>query len=155
MILWSYYVGTIKALVERYRHFGVVSLYGGTPTDERQDIVQSFQSDKKVNLLIGNPAAAGTGFTMTAATYAIYETLSWRYDLYAQSQDRNHRIGQDVGVTYLRLIAEDTLDEVVVQALERKASMARGIVGDPDPGISFANMTPLQFCEVLMANKLP
>ena len=155
VILWSYYVATIKALVERYRHFGVVSLYGGTPTDERQDIVQSFQSDNKVSLLIGNPAAAGTGFTMTAATYAIYETLNWRYDLYAQSQDRNHRIGQDLGVTYLRLIAEDTLDEVVVQALERKASMARGIVGDPDPGISFANMTPLQFCEMLMANKLP
>ena len=155
VILWSYYVDTIRALVERYRHFGVVSLYGGTPTDERQDIVQSFQSDKKVNLLIGNPAAAGTGFTMTAATYAIYETLNWRYDLYAQSQDRNHRIGQDVGVTYLRLIAEDTLDEVVVQALERKASMARGIVGDSDPRISFANMTPLQFCEMLMANKLP
>ena len=155
VILWSYYVGTIKALVERYRHFGVVSLYGGTPTDERQDIVQTFQSDKKVHLLIGNPAAAGTGFTMTAATYAIYETLNWRYDLYAQSQDRNHRIGQEVGVTYLRLLAEDTLDEVVVQALERKASMARGIVGDSDPGISFANMTPLQFCEVLMANKLP
>ena len=52
------------------------------------------------------------------------------------------------------LIAEDTLDEVVVQALERKASMARGIVGDPDLGISFANMTPLQFCKMLMANKL-
>ena len=155
VILWSYYVGTIKARVERYRHFGVVSLYGGTPIDERQDIVQSFQSDKKVNLLIGNPAVAGTGFTMTAAIYAFYETLSWRYDLYAQSQDRNHRIGQNVGVTYLRLIAEDTLDEVVVQALERKASMARGIVGDPDPGISFANMTPLQFCEMLMVNKLP
>ena len=155
VILWSYYVGTIKDLVERYQHYGVVSLYGGTPTDERQNIVQSFQSDQKVNLLIANPAAAGTGFTMTAATYAIYETLNWRYDLYAQSQDRNHRIGQEMGVTYLRLIAEDTLDEVVVQALERKAEMARRIVGDPDRGVSFANMTPLQFCEMLMSNRLP
>ncbi|MXY47661.1 MAG: DEAD/DEAH box helicase [Gemmatimonadetes bacterium] len=155
VILWSYYVRTIEDLVERYQHYGVVSLYGGTPTDERQDIVQSFQSDGKVNLLIANPAAAGTGFTMTAATYAIYETLNWRYDLYAQSQDRNHRIGQELGVTYLRLIAEDTLDEVVVQALERKAEMARRIVGDPNKGVSFANMTPLQFCEMLMSNRLP
>ena len=155
VILWSYYVRTIKDLVERYQHYGVVSLYGGTPTDERQNIVQSFQSDGKVNLLIANPAAAGTGFTMTAATYAIYETLNWRYDLYAQSQDRNHRIGQEAGVTYLRLIAEDTLDEVVVQALERKAEMARRIVGDPNRGVSFANMTPLQFCEMLMSNRLP
>ena len=155
VIVWSYYVGTIKELVERYQHYCSVSLYGGTPTDERQNIVQSFQSDSKVNLLIANPAVAGTGFTMTAATYAIYETLNWRYDLYAQSQDRNHRIGQELGVTYLRLIAEDTLDGVVVQALERKAEMARRIVGDPDRGVSFANMTPLQFCEMLMSNTLP
>ena len=155
VILWSYYVGTIENLMRRYQHYGAVSLYGSTPADERQNTVQSFQSDEKVNLLIANPAAAGTGFTMTAATYAIYETLNWRYDLYAQSQDRNHRIGQKMGVTYLRLIAEDTLDEVVVQALERKAEMARRIVGDPDRGVSFANMTPLQFCEMLMSNRLP
>ena len=155
VILWSYYVRTIEVLVERFQQYGVVSLYGGTLTEERQNNVQSFQSDGKVNLLIANPAVAGTGFTMTAATYAIYETLNWRYDLYAQSQDRNHRIGQEMGVTYLRLIAEDTLDEVVVQALERKAEMARRIVGDPDRGVSFANMTPLQFCEMLMSNRLP
>ena len=155
VILWSYFVGTIESLVERYGHFGVAGLYGGTPAFDRQDIVQAFQEGPEVKLLIGNPAAAGTGFTMTAASFAIYETLNWRYDLYAQSQDRNHRIGQKVGVTYLRLIAEDTLDEVVVQALERKAGMARGIVGDRDPGISFASMTPLEFAQMLMANRLP
>ena len=44
--------------------------------------------------LVANPVAAGTGFTLTAASYSIYETLTWRCDYYAQSQDRNHRIGQ-------------------------------------------------------------
>ena len=61
-------------------------------------------------MLVANPAAAGTGLTLTAANYSVYETVTWRYDHYAQSQDRNHRIGQTVPVTYIRLLAADTIE---------------------------------------------
>src|SRR6202040_4248373 len=114
----------------RYQEEGAVTLYGGTPNELRQNIAQRFQTDRGVRVLIANPAAAGTGFTLTAATYAIYESLSWRYDFYAQSQDRNHRIGQELPVTYLRMIAADTIEEAIVGALERKSSMARSLLGD-------------------------
>ena len=83
-------------------------------------------------MLIANPAAAGTGFTLTAAAYTIYETLSWRYDHFAQSQDRNHRIGQSLPVTYIRLIAADAIEEAIIDALERKSGLARSLLGDAD-----------------------
>ena len=94
VIIWSSYVRSIEALAERLANIGAVTIYGGTPTNERQDIADKFQQDEGTRVLIANPAAAGTGFTLTAASYTIYESLSWRYDHYAQSQDRNHRIGQ-------------------------------------------------------------
>lgn len=153
IILWSNYVRTIETLLDRLP--GSVAIYGGTPTSERQRIASDFQSDPNVRVLIANPAAAGTGFTLTAASYAIYESLSWRYDHYAQSQDRNHRIGQNNQVTYLRMIAADTIEEAIVSALERKSSLARGLLGDPVSGDSISEFTQAELCELLRTNQLP
>ncbi|HEX8691131.1 MAG TPA: DEAD/DEAH box helicase [Longimicrobium sp.] len=155
VIVWSYYVGTIQQILERYRTYGAVALFGGVPSEDRQEIARRFQEDPDIRVLVGNPAAAGTGFTLTAATYAIYETLNWRYDFYAQSQDRNHRIGQRVPVTYIRLLAADTIDRVITQALERKAAMSQTIVGDDPTSFSIADLNPEEFCLMLKSNELP
>lgn len=153
VILWSNYIRSIETLLERIP--GSVAIYGGTPTSERQEIASRFQSDPEVRVLIANPAAAGTGFTLTAASFTIYESLSWRYDHYAQSQDRNHRIGQTEPVTYMRLLAEDTIEEAIVSALERKSVLARSLLGDQSAGETIAQLTREEMCELLRSNRLP
>ena len=155
VIIWSSYVRTIEQLAARYRSHGTLTLYGGTPSDLRQHIAFQFQNDPSVRVLIGNPAAAGSGFTLTAATYSIYESLSWRYDYYAQSQDRNHRIGQALPVTYLRMIAADTIEEAIIAALERKSSMAKSLLGDEENAPAVAQFTREQMCALLLRNELP
>ncbi len=155
VIVWSYYVGTIEALAARYARYGVATLYGETPPEDRQSLATRFQEDPSLMVLVANPAVAGSGFTLTAACYAIYETLTWRYDLYAQSQDRNHRIGQRNPVTYIRLIADGTVEQAVAEALGRKAQMAGGVVGD-DAGEAVASrLTPEAFLTLLKTGRLP
>ena len=155
VIIWANHIRTIEQLLDRYKGYGAVALYGGTPNDQRQSIAARFQSEDSVRILIGNPAAAGTGFTLTAATYSIYESLSWRYDYYAQSQDRNHRIGQSLPVTYLRMIAVDTIEEAIVAALERKGNMARDLLGDEGEAPSVSKFSREQMCALLLRNELP
>ncbi|PVM76382.1 hypothetical protein DDF65_17825 [Caulobacter radicis] len=155
VIIWSNYIKTIESLIQLLSPHGTVALYGGVPNGERQAIAKRFQNDPDVRVLIANPAAAGTGFTLTAATFTIYETLSWRYDHYAQSQDRNHRIGQAEPVTYIRLIANGTIEEAIVQALERKAAMAQALLGDSSAGAAVSQLNKEQMCELLMGNHLP
>lgn len=155
VIIWSNYVGTIEALLQRYAKYGAVALYGATPASERQAVGTQFQNDGATRVLVANPAAAGTGFTFTAASFAIYETLSWRYDFYAQSQDRNHRIGQTLPVTYLRIIAADTIEEAIVEALERKTVMAGNLLGDTRDLPSVGELTREQMCHLLLKNELP
>jgi SNF2 family DNA or RNA helicase len=155
VIVWSGFVRSIKALAERYQQFGTVTLFGGTPAEIRQDIATQFQNDPATHLLIANPAAAGTGFTLTAASHAIYETLNWRYDHYAQSQDRNHRIGQTQAVTYTHLIAQDTIDEVIAAALRKKSVLARASLGDEVIPENVWDLTAEAFCEMLLSNKMP
>jgi SNF2 family DNA or RNA helicase len=132
-----------------------VAIYGGTPTAERQDIAGRFREDSATRVLVANPAAAGTGFTFTAASYTIYESLSWRYDHYAQSQDRNHRIGQTKPVTYMRLLAADTIEEAIVIALERKSALARGLLGDEGGAAAVSCLNRDEMCELLTSNRLP
>lgn len=153
VILWSGYIKTIEDLLGRFP--GSVAIYGATPIEERQEIARRFQEDPDTRLLIANPAAAGTGFTLTAASYTIYESLSWRYDHYAQSQDRNHRIGQTKPVTYVRLLAADTIEEAIVVALGRKSSLARGLLGDDDSAKSITRLTQEEMCDLLTQNQLP
>lgn len=155
VIVWSHYVATIEELLGRFSEIGAVALYGGVDARVRQDIAAQFQGDPETRVMVANPAAAGTGFTLTAATYAIYESLSWRYDFYAQSQDRNHRIGQQNNVTYIRLIAADTIDEVMAAALERKGTTARLLLGDATGSPRIADMSREQLCDMLTSNRWP
>lgn len=153
LILWSNYIRSIETLLERIP--GSLAIYGGTPASERQEIAARFQGDQDVRVLIANPSAAGTGFTLTAASFTIYESLSWRYDHYAQSQDRNHRIGQTEPVTYMRLLSADTIEEAIVLALERKSALARSLLGDEAAGSAVSRLTKEQMCELLKTNRLP
>lgn len=155
VIIWSNYIKTIESLIERLSSYGTVALYGGVPNNERQAIAKRFQDDPDVRVLIANPAAAGTGFTLTAAAFTIYETLSWRYDHYAQSQDRNHRIGQTEPVTYIRLIANGTIEEAIIQALERKTAMAQSLLGDKSAAMTISQFSKEQMCALLLDNLLP
>jgi len=155
VIIWSNYVGTIELLTQRYAAYGSASLFGRTPVEERQKIAADFQGGSGTRVLIANPAAAGTGFTLTAASFTIYETLSWRYDFYAQSQDRNHRIGQALPVTYFRLIAADTIEEAIAGALERKGALAADLLGDNGMLSSIGSLSRDEMITLLEKNKLP
>lgn len=155
VIIWSHYVATLEALLRRFARLNPVAIYGQVPAAERQAIAHRFQTDPECRVLIANPAAAGTGFNLTAARYAIYETLSWRFDFYAQSQDRIHRIGQLRSVSYVRLIAAETIEEVIVEALARKSSLAGALLGDPAAEASLASLGPLAFAQMLRENRLP
>ena len=46
------------------------------------------------------------------------------------SEDRAHRIGQKKTVTYIDLMAEDTVDEKIVKALRNKINIASEVMGE-------------------------
>lgn len=155
VIVWSSFVETIRALQARYSpQFETAALYGEVSAEERTRAVARFQSAPGPMVLLANPAVAATGFTMTASRVAIYETMSWRYDFFAQSQDRNHRIGQQGDVTYIRLIAGGTVDEQIVRRVEQK-SAAAGAMLDGGKGLGDEVLTKRDFVALTQAQPSP
>ncbi len=47
-----------------------------------------------------------------------------------QSEDRAHRIGQKKTVTYVDLMADDTVDAKIVKALRKKINIASEVMGE-------------------------
>jgi len=133
-IIWAHYQHDIKNIVKEIEKVhgpgSVVTYYGLTPQDERQDNIKQFQSNDEVRFLIGTPATGGYGITLTQANTVIYYSNGYDLEKRLQSEDRAHRIGQKKSVTYVDIMAEDTVDEKIVKALRKKINIASEVMGE-------------------------
>ena len=107
-----------------------VAIYGDIKKEDRGPIVQQFQTDPKTMAFVGQIDTAGTGITLTAADTCVYYSVNFNYATYSQSLSRIHRIGQRNRCTYILLLAEKTIDETVLQALQKKEDLAKTVVDD-------------------------
>ena len=112
------------------RRFGIQvwTINGETPVDERQTIVDIFNSLSRPAALILNPRAAGTGLNITGANHVIHYNLEWNPSLEDQSSARAYRRGQQKTVFVYRLFYKDTVEQVVNERIERKRDTAKAAV---------------------------
>ena len=133
-IIWANYqlsVGEIiQRIIKEHGEDSYVHYYGLTSQEERQDNIRKFQEDPKCRFLIGTPQTGGYGITLTQANTVIYYSNGYDLEKRLQSEDRAHRIGQKKTVTYVDLIAEDTVDEKIVEALKNKINIASEVMGE-------------------------
>lgn len=101
---------------------------GSVPGAQRGQAVEDFQHNPSVRAFVAQLQTAGLGITLTAADTAIYYSVDYSYANYEQSRARIHRIGQKNACTYLHLLARDTIDEEVMNALKFKANVADVVV---------------------------
>lgn len=75
----------------------------------------------KVPLMLAHPASAGHGLNLQQGGHRIvWFGLPWSLELYQQANARLHRQGQKDTVLIHHIVARGTMDEDVVEALERK-----------------------------------
>ena len=123
-------INIIKEVVKVHGPGSIVDYYGLTPQEERQNNIRKFQNDDKCRFIVGTPATGGYGITLTAANTVIYFSNGYDLEKRLQSEDRAHRIGQKKNVTYVDIIAEDTVDEKIVKALRDKINVASQVLGE-------------------------
>ena len=132
-IIWSRFRRDVKriaaAIGKKYGADKVVTYFGDTSDDDRSDALVQFQNGD-VRFFVGNPQTGGYGITLTAARTMIYFANSFDLAIRMQSEDRAHRIGQSHHVTYIDLIAEDTIDTRIVDALRSKMDIASLVMGE-------------------------
>ena len=133
-IIWANYqrdvTQIIKAISDEYGPGSVVDYYGLTPQDKRQDNIRKFQNGDECRFIVGTTQTGGYGITLTKANTVVYYSNGYDLEKRLQSEDRAHRIGQTKSVTYVDLIAEDTVDEKIVKVLRDKINIASEVLGE-------------------------
>ena len=134
-IIWANYQYDIKRILKKLHDItgvnSVATYYGETPDEDRQEIIRRFQDpNSELKYLISNTQTGGYGITLTEASNVIYYSNNYDLEKRLQSEDRAHRIGQTNKVTYIDLVAKDTVDEKIVKALRNKLDLAQEVLGD-------------------------
>ena len=135
VIIWANYVEDIKNIVESlkkaYGDASTVEYHGSVDPRVRQEQIALFQEKNgPARYFVGNAQTGGYGITLTAANTVIYYSNNYDLEKRLQSEDRAHRIGQTGSVTYVDLIAENTIDDRIVKALRSKINIANEIMGE-------------------------
>ena len=134
-IIWAHYRHDIESIVEevkkKHGDDSILTYYGDTSTEDRQKAIEKIQDlSSPVRFLVGTPQTGGYGITLTAASTMIYYSNGYDLEKRQQSEARIDRIGQNKPMTYIDIIAEETIDEKIVEALRRKINLATEIMGE-------------------------
>ena len=134
VVIWAHWQRDVNLIIKEItKEFGegcCVDYFGLTPQDERQANIKKFQEDEKVRFFVGTPQTGGYGITLTAASNMIYYSNGYDLEKRKQSEARIDRIGQKKPMTYIDILAEDTIDEKIVLALRKKVNIASEIMGE-------------------------
>jgi SNF2 family DNA or RNA helicase len=106
-------------------------LTGDVKTADREEYLQQFREGKIKYMLVVIQAGGEGVDGLQAADTAIFLQRPWSHVQNVQAEDRLHRIGQEgKNVTYVDIVATDTVEEKVFEALEKKKQIARNVVQD-------------------------
>ncbi|KAK3676694.1 hypothetical protein LTR78_003470 [Recurvomyces mirabilis] len=103
----------LNMLFKATTSYNVSYLDGSMPYPDRQETVDTFNSDPGQFVFLISTKAGGIGLNITSANKVVVVDPNWNpsYDL--QAQDRAYRIGQTRDVEVFRLVSKGTVEEIV------------------------------------------
>lgn len=115
VLVFSHSVRLLRILQHLFTNtsYSVSYLDGSLSYEERQDIVDTFNSDPTQFVFLISTKAGGVGLNITSANKVVIVDPHWNPSWDLQAQDRAYRIGQTRDVEVFRLIALGTVEEIV------------------------------------------
>ena len=148
ILLFSQFTSMLELLAKRLDAEGIshFTLQGSTPKPVRAELVRRFNGGE-VSVFLISLRAGGTGLNLTAADIVIHYDPWWNVAAQNQATDRAYRIGQQNPVQVYKLIAQDTIEEKIVELQQAKQSLADTVTGGADGAI--LSMNPEQLLQLL------
>ncbi|HEX7839881.1 MAG TPA: DEAD/DEAH box helicase, partial [Kofleriaceae bacterium] len=143
-LIFSQFTSFLALLRARLDAGGVTYEYLDGQTRDRKERVTRFQTDPACKLFLISLKAGGSGLNLTAADYVYLLDPWWNPAVEAQAIDRTHRPGQTRPVLAYRLIAEDTVEDKILELQARKRQLADGIFADDGGGLAKLSIADLE-----------
>ncbi|UNX55094.1 DEAD/DEAH box helicase [Georgenia sp. TF02-10] len=128
-LVFSQFTGFLSSVRDRLDAEGIEYCYLDGRTRNRAKRIAEFKTGTAPVFLI-SLKAGGFGLNLTEADYCFVLDPWWNPAAEAQAIDRTHRIGQDKNVMVYRLVAEETIEEKVVELQNRKRDLFDRVIDD-------------------------
>ena len=89
--------------------------------------------------------AGGTGLNLTGADTVIHIDPWWNAAAEDQADDRTHRIGQKRNVEVIKLIAEDSIEQRVLELQDMKKDIIDRVISKDDTSVANAKLEDIAF----------
>jgi SNF2 family DNA or RNA helicase len=145
-LVFSQFVTHLSIVRKALDTLGISYQYldGSCTMPEREKSVKKFQGGEG-DLFLISLKAGGLGLNLTAADYVIHLDPWWNPAVEDQASDRSHRIGQLRPVTIYRLVAQNTIEEKIIQLHNTKRNLADSLLegSDQSAKLSMAELVSL------------
>jgi SNF2 family DNA or RNA helicase len=98
-------------------------LTGSVPPTKRQALIDGFTAAATARVLVSQIEAGGVGLNIQAASVVLLTESQWKPSIEEQAIARCHRMGQARPVDVHRLLAEDSVDQRMLEILATKAAL--------------------------------
>eukprot|EP01103_Thecamoeba_quadrilineata_P010717 TRINITY_DN2391_c0_g1_i1.p1 TRINITY_DN2391_c0_g1~~TRINITY_DN2391_c0_g1_i1.p1 ORF type:complete len:873 (+),score=175.38 TRINITY_DN2391_c0_g1_i1:46-2664(+) len=110
--------------------YSYLRLDGSTPVGERQALIDKYNSDPSIFIFLLSTRAGGLGINLATADTVIFMDISFNPQVERQAEDRAHRIGNTKQVEVYRLIAKNTIEEIILDLVSNKANLNDMMLGE-------------------------
>jgi SNF2 family DNA or RNA helicase len=100
--------------------------------------VEEFQNNPTSMLFLGTHGKCGTGWTLNAASYAIFLDTPWTDASLSQSTDRLWRVTNTRPAIIRILVCEDSIDERVREIVDTKKDLADYVIDGKENELSIS-----------------
>lgn len=111
------------------RGWASLRLDGSMPQKQRAAAIANWRlpnASGAPRVLLVSLRAGGTGLNLTHASHCFLMDLWWNEAADLQAMDRVHRLGQTRPVRVVRLVAERTVEERILELQQAKSALGRG-----------------------------
>ena len=134
VVIFSTFKQPVYELYDHLEKFGAVIGTGDSKDADIENAIYNFQNNDNVRVFLGTWSKCGTGITLTQARYMIFLDTPWTNSAYEQAQDRIYRIGTSKPVFIYNLIANESIDERVLEIITDKKYLSDYVIdGDISP----------------------
>jgi len=129
VLIWIEFQEEARIISEalKKKRLGCGVLNGTVPENEKQKTLKSFKAGN-LQYAICHPKSVGFGHTLVNCSESICYSNSYSYDNAKQLKDRIYRQGQKTKCSYYYLLADKTLDPVILEAVKNKKDVSMAIL---------------------------
>lgn len=145
-LVLSFWTSTLDLVEVALKRSGIKYLRfdGQVAQKHRANILQQFESDPEVKVLLLSISCGAIGLNLTAASRAYLMEAQWNPTIEAQALARIHRIGQTKEVTTIRFIMKDSFEEHVLKVQDRKIELADLLLSKKNKDMALSRLQQLR-----------